>query len=136
MKIWLLSLFLIHAYSTEKDFDFPLSDDRITWDQSAIHLFYADRDHDSKKELYLQLKGNLMHSNPQSLTIQAEGAEAIRARIKGKAFFESVEIPKVPNKVRLWLEHHDGKAIKVSSYDVVIRSKPRSEVPKDKLINY
>ena len=128
--------FLTAATPAQDEFEMPISDERITWDDSQISLFYVTNPDHPQKKLYLSLKGQLTHSNPRSFTLQAEGMEAMKVNLKGKSFQEKVEIPKIPNKVRLWLEHLDGKAVKVSTYEVVIRSKPKLEISREKLINY
>ena len=134
MKYLLLGLLLNPAFASEPSLELPKNDDQITWDHSAISIFYEGRGRQQKT--FLTLKGTLTHANPKSFTLQVDSEEAMKVNLKGKGFEEKIRIPKVPAKVRLWLEHKDGKAVLIDRYEVQVRVKPSDTQSKDHLINY
>ncbi len=136
MKSLITVLFLLIANASAGDFDFeiPENDSHIKWDRSAIRLLGEVSA--GKKKNYLLLKGTLVHVRPKSMTLQVNSEDAIRVGIKGMSFQKKVEISQFPAKVKIWLEHQDGKAVKVEEYLVNVHQKSASQNSKDHLINY
>jgi len=107
----------------------PKNNRFLEWDTKNISVATY------KNELVVYLKGKVLVDKVGSFAYQVVEGDARKINLKNKHFEIEVIIHSVPSVIRFWLEHKEGKGVKLESYEVKIEeSEP--ELSKEKLINY
>jgi len=105
----------------------------LIWDAKGIRLIRRDL---GKQKFAVLMKGEISGHKIDSFTYQVDGFEAHPITVVKQKFNIEVPLEKSPAVIRLWLEVTEGKAVKIYTDEVDVRSDIVPGAGDDKQINY